>query len=367
MSRKGESIYKRSDGRYEARYIKEYSDNGRAIYGSIYARSYNECKRKRTELLLNMESVHKKVAIGKKSKSLNDLMDKWLLKKKSRIKESSYTRYYNLVNQHIKNNKIGKIKAYKLTSEIVNDYLTNLLKNGRLDGKGGLSKNSVYDISNIFRQIIKDNNLDIKLMKISNEYGKGKSLYNDEKNNLATYLTNSRSFISIGILFSLFLGLRESEVCGLTWSDIDLEKKLIYIKNIVTRVRSFDTKNKTKLILSTPKTKKSIRILPIPNKIYEILVSRSENINKEYYLLTNSRRFMDPRTFYNHYKKVLSSLNINNYTLHDLRHTFATSCIELGTDPKTLMELLGHSNVTTTLNIYVHSSIDTKRNIVNQL
>ncbi len=367
MSRKGESIYKRNDGRYEARYIRGYNDEGRAIYGSVYANTYNECKRKRTKVLLNMESLNKKIVKGRKTKCLNDLIDSWLLKKKSKIKESSYTRYYNLIEQHIRKSKIGKVKIYKLSTEMVNDYLINLLRNGRLDGKGGLSKNSVYDISNIFRQIIKDNNLDIKLMKISNEFGKGKSLCGDEKNNLENYLKNSRSFISIGILFSLFLGLRESEVCGLTWENIDLEKKLIYVKNIVTRVKSFDTKNKTKLIITTPKTKKSIRVLPIPNKIHEILMSVSENVHANYYLLTNSIRYMDPRTFYNHYKKVLASLNITNYTLHDLRHTFATSCIELGIDPKTLMELLGHSNVTTTLNIYVHSSIDAKRSIVDQL
>ena len=75
---------------------------------------------------------------------------------------------------------------------------------------------------------------------------------------------------------------------------------------------------------------------------------------------------MDPRTFYNNYKIYLKKLNIK-YTYHDLRHTFATNCIELGIDYKSLMELLGHSTITTTLNIYVHPTLNNKRDIVNKL
>lgn len=367
MCRKGESIFERKDGRFEGRYIKEYDKNGKAVYGSVYAHTYNECKRKKTEITINKYITKKKQKTNRSTKTLNDLVDIWLSTKLNKIKLSSYTRYYNLIEQHIRNNSIGKMKVYKLNSAIINNYLDSLLKNGRLDGNGGLSKNTVYDISNILRQIIKDNKLDIELMKISNETGKGKSLCNKEKLSLETYLKNSNSSISIGILFSLFLGLREAEVCGIKWENIDLENKIIYVKNIVIIVKTFNEKKKTKLILSTPKTKNSNRILPIPDKLYDILINLNCSINKEYYLLTNTNKFMDPRTFYNHYKRTLNYLKISNYTLHDLRHTFATNCIELGIDPKTLMELLGHSNVTTTLNIYVHSTLDSKRNIVNQL
>ena len=363
MSRKGESIFKRKDGRYEGRYIKEYRGN-KAIYGYVYAKNYNECKKKRNELLLNYHVEKPTIKkVSNSNKDLNYLIDKWLYSK-TNIKESSYTFYYNLINEHIRS-YIGKTKLNKLSSELVNNYLNSLLDKGRIDKNGGLSKNYVYVIRSILNQVFKENNIDIDMIKISLNTGVGKSLYNDEKIKLIDKLIMMNNNISIGILLSLFLGLRKSEVCGIRFCDIDLNNKVLYINNIVSRVKSFNTRNKTKIILSTPKTDKSKRILPIPDKIVNML-SNIEIYNNNYFLVTNSNKIMDPRTFYNHYKRILNQLNIN-YTYHDLRHTFATNCVELGIDYKSLMELLGHSSITTTMNIYVHPTLNNKRFFVNQL
>ena len=355
MSRKGESIYKRNDGRYEARYIKNYINN-KAVYGYVYAKTYNECKRKKNELLLSY-NVEKPIVKKSITKDLNYLIDKWL-NTKNNLKESSYSLYLTIINSSIKND-IGKTKISKLNSKIINNYLNNLLN------KNKLSNNYVYVVRSILNQVFKDNNININMMKISLSVGKGKSLYNSDKNKLINELNKLNNNISIGILLSLFLGLRKSEVCGLKYSDIDIENDILYINNIVSRVKSFDTKNKTKLTLTKPKTDNSIRILPIPEKILYLL--HNINIkNKEFYLLTNNSNFMDPRTFYNHYKRIIKDLNID-YTYHDLRHTFATNCIEIGIDYKSLMELLGHSSINTTLSIYVHPSINNKRIFINQL
>ena len=141
---------------------------------------------------------------------------------------------------------------------------------------------------------------------------------------------------------------------------------IIQINHIVSRVKSFNTRNKTKLILSTPKTEESKRILPIPDKIYDKLLTFESKHNSDCFLLTGKAKFMDPRTFYNKYKKILDVIDLD-YTFHDLRHTFATNCIDIGIDYKSLMELLGHSNITTTMNIYVHPTMNTKRSFVNKL
>lgn len=361
--RKGESIFKRKDGRYEARYVKKYVD-GKAIYGSVYAKDYNECKRKRNQLLLNINTNKNVIKNSKNNKDLNYLIDNWF-KNKNNLKESSITKYYNVIEDHIRYD-IGKTKITKLNSNLINNYIKNKLTNGRKDKSGGLSNNSVCTICNILKQVFKENNINVEIMKVKSIIGTGKSLHKEEKINLEKYLRNINNNISIGILLSLYLGLRESEVCGIRLKDIDINNKILKINYIVSRVKSFYTKNKTKLILSTPKTSKSKRQLPIPDKLINLLKNIKVNTKEEYFLLTNNTNFMDPRTFYYHYKKFLNVLNIN-YTYHDLRHTFATNCIELGIDYKSLMELLGHSNVSTTMNIYVHPTITNKRTFINLL
>ena len=358
MGRKGESIYKRRDGRYEGRYIKEYQ-NGHAIYGYVYAKTYSECKRKKNILIKNTTEVNNMKNINS---SLNDLISVWLSTKKY-IKKSTYTRYYNLIEEHIKSD-IGKLNINSINSKIVNDYIIYKLENGRIDKKGGLSKNTVYDIANILKQVFKENKIDIDIMKIQKKTGTGKSLYKEEEKELIKELNSTNSEVALGILLSLMLGLRESEVCGIKWKDIDIKNKVIYINRIVSRVKVFDGKHKTKLIISTPKTESSKRILPIPDKLYEKLIKFDKN--PDFFLLTSSYKFMDPRTYYNKYKKILNDLNIK-HSYHDLRHTFATNCINLGIDSKSLMELLGHSNITTTMNIYIHPTMDMKRSFVNKL
>ena len=255
MGRKGESIFKRKDGRFEGRYIKEYI-NGKAIYGYVYGNTYQECKKKKSLLSVNKINNNKKKY--NKRKTLNNLIDNWL-NTKSNLKSSTYMRYSNLINEHIRND-IGKTNISKLDSKMVNDYLVNKLNNGRLDNNGGLSCNTVYDISNILKQVFKVNKIDIELIKISKKVGKGKSLYSKEKELLFNTLINDNSSLSLGILLSLLLGLRESEVCGLKYSDIDLENKVIKIERIISRVISNNTKYKTKLIVSSPKTDNSKRI-----------------------------------------------------------------------------------------------------------
>ena len=358
MSRKGENIFKRNDGRYEGRYIKEYNGS-RAVYGYVYANTYIECKRKKS-----LVSLKKPKSKKKNPCTLNKLIINWLDNKDS-IKESSLTKYYNIFSKHIKN-EIGLIKISKLNDEVVKKYINNKKHQLKKNNNQNLSSSTIYAIANILRQVFKKNDIDIKIENIKVTTKKGKSLYEDEKNNFEKLLFNEESTITTGILISLFLGLRESEVCGLKWEDIDLDRKIINVKRIISRVKSFNTKNKTKLIIATPKTLSSNRILPLPEKLYKRMLMQKNSSPTNSYLLTNTDKFMDPRRYYNLYKKYLSRLNLD-YTYHDLRHTFATRCIELGIDAKTLMELMGHANVTTTMNLYVHPTLNNKRYFIDKL
>ena len=225
--RKGESIFKRKDGRYEARYVKDYKD-GRAVYGYVYADSYNKVKARRTEVLSRIPS--RIIKPRRVKNDLNYLIDNWL-NSKTNLKESSYTKYYNLINEHIRND-IGKVKVPRLSSELVNNYIIRKLESGKLNRKGGLSKNTVYDICNILKQVFKANKKDINMVKIMKVVGVGKSIYSNEKIDLERILSKDDSLIAIGVQLSLLLGVRESEVCGIRFADIDIKNNpRLVIKN----------------------------------------------------------------------------------------------------------------------------------------
>lgn len=171
---------------------------------------------------------------------------------------------------------------------------------------------------------------------------------------------------SAGILISLNTGLRIGEVCALKWSNIDFDKAILHVRSTVARIKNTDDSKSTKLIIDTPKTKSSIRDIPISNKVMNVLKALHENSKSEY-VVSEKAGFVSPRTYEYRFHKVLDECQIQPINYHALRHTFATRCIELGVDVKTLSEILGHSNVSVTLNTYVHSSMERKREQLEKL
>ena len=166
----------------------------------------------------------------------------------------------------------------------------------------------------------------------------------------------------LGVLLSLYAGLRIGEVCGLRWEDIDFDTQTIHIRHTVIRVKNIDgnCERKTRLVLGDTKTFSSNRIIPIPPKLTSLL-KQMKKADKDFILLGTTYKYTDPRTYQYAFKNYLSSCNIRQINYHALRHTFATRCIESGMDIKSLSEILGHASVNITLNTYVHSSIEHKR------
>ena len=165
---------------------------------------------------------------------------------------------------------------------------------------------------------------------------------------------NTKGTTKLAVLLSYNMGLRIGEVCGLRWDDIDLHKGTLTIRKTVQRIYE---NRKTKIYIGSPKSKCSERIIPIPGFLLPIL--------KEYkrceYVLSGCEKVVEPRTLQYRFKTLLKKAKIPSVTFHSLRHSFATNCIKLGFDVKTLSEILGHSSVEITLNRYVHSSMDRKR------
>lgn len=171
----------------------------------------------------------------------------------------------------------------------------------------------------------------------------------------------------VALLLCLYTGLRIGEVCGLKWENIDLTKRVLFIKRTIIRIKNNNPNinGKTILIESTPKSETSLREIPIPDFLIEVL--RKFQSQDQFYILSNSEKLYDPRQLENTYSKIIKRCGIRYSKFHTLRHTFATRCIESKMDIKTLSEILGHASVDITLKIYVHTSTELKRTALQNL
>lgn len=285
----------------------------------------------------------------------------WLKSVKISCKRSTYSNYEYTVYSHIIP-EFGKYKRKQLNKEIINEFTTKLLNNG-------YEPKTIKDILIILKQILKYVNIsvDITMPKIKKK--EIQILTKEHQKKLENYISKNINIDTFGIFLSLYTGMRIGEICGLRWKDIDLDKSIIHIEKTLIRVKNEDKKTikKTIVILDDPKSISSKRSLPIPIFIVQILKDLKQNSSDETYFLTGDNNFIEPRNYLNHYKKIMKKLNINKYNFHALRHTFATRCIEIGCDPKTLSEILGHSNVRITLERYVHPNFENKIIMMNNL
>lgn len=357
MARKGESIYKRKDGRYEARYIKGYNIQNKAIYGYVYAKTYTTVKKKRQEAISNL----KKTVVKHSNDVVNSFIDMWLLRKKIEVKESTYSNYYGVIEKHIR----PYFKDYKikeLSEEIISNFILS-----KVNEK--LSSKTIKDIGIILKQLLSFMNLDIKVSTPKVSKNEIKILKPEDKAIIINYIKEHPSRDTFGMLLALFMGFRIGEVCALKVKYIDLENKKIYVKHTVERVKDFESNTKkTKLIIDEPKTDKGKRNVPIPSDVMDFIAEMKKQYSDENnFIVTDKTKLVDPRGYYYRYKKILKKLGFGNYDFHTLRHTFATDCVNVGCDAKTLMELLGHADVKISLDVYVHPSEKLKASYVNKL
>ena len=188
-----------------------------------------------------------------------------------------------------------------------------------------------------------------------------------EEEKLLTYLKENFNLTSMGILLSLFSGIRLGELCALKWNDFSLEERYFHVNRTMYRLPNTDKNASSKTVVAVEEFEKpsSIRTIPIPEKLVDYL--SPEYVADAYILSGNKDRFIDPRTMENRFKAILKKCGIKYANFNTLRHTFATRCVELGFDVKTLSEILGHSSVNMILNRYVYPSMQTKHKNMNKL
>ena len=367
MSRKGENIYKRKDGRWEARVIVSHTI-GKAEYISVYGRTYGEAKQKKIEILRAGDQRELDC-----SSIFNDLAQLWLDAEKMRVKESSYSRYsYSLKNYILP--EIGSIELSKLTANTILQFSEKLLCNGRKDGSGGLSGKTVADTISIIKNIVLFGkrhgyriDCDLSMLSIKRKDQPIRVLSSSEQKRLEHILLNDIDSVKLGVLLSLYTGIRIGELCALRWKNISIESKTLTVSQTLQRIQNTSSSGcRTKVIISTPKSACSIRSIPIPKCLIQT-IERFRSSPEAFVLTGDINRYMEPRTIQNRFHHYLDESGITSINFHALRHTFATRCIEVGFDIKSLSEILGHAKVDITLNRYVHSSLELKEANMNRL
>ncbi len=344
MARRGENIYKRKDGRYEGRYIKGYNANGKAIYGYIYSKSYSDVKEKTTML----KSTKKYIGVGSSMK-LSEWFDIWL-DSETDIKKTTKSVYEGHIRNHILP-ELGNKQLKKITTEDLQKFVSGL----------DLSPSTVKLVFSILKSALKsaeekgyvsDTWSNVKLPK------KKKSeiaiLTISEQKKLENVLSKNND---IGILICLYTGLRIGEICALKWEDINLEKSLIHVRTTQARING-------KIEFISPKSKSSERTVPIPDFLRNELSDKAKNSE---FLISKHGSYVDVRTYRRRFKKLLKKAGLSDIKFHALRHTFATRALEVGMEYKTLSEILGHSSVAFTMDVYVHSLEEHKKSQMNKL
>lgn len=367
MSRRGDNIRKRADGRWEGRY-RMVLENGEKRYRSIYGKSYGEVKEKLVNIVHAeynpITDSGKKPAANKEKVSDNinlcSLMEEWLEKIERTRKYSTYVKYKSLYQCHIQ----ALFSNDKLT-QVTNNHIQN--KIAALD----ISDSTRQSVLAIIKQTLRyaEEQYGYPMISITSKVVFKSShaieiMNRTEQARLMQFLHNNMDISKAGIFLCLSTGLRLGEVCALKWEDIDIEQKILHVNRTVQRIESKDGFQKTALLETPPKSSFSNREIPISDSLLQILAHFRKT--EQGYVLC-AHKPMEPRTYQNHFKRYLQTINAPSYNFHTLRHTFATNCIDNGMDIKSLSEILGHSDVQITLNRYVHPSMDTKRKYINAL
>lgn len=283
----------------------------------------------------------------------------WLKNQKIYLKYSTFTNYCNISHNQIIPN-LGNYEVDQLNNDILQEFILNRLKEGRCDGKGGISQKYAQDIIAVLKLTLG------KEVEIQLPYSPPKEVEIFEKSDQVALINSLQSNIchkNFGILLTIHTGLRIGELCALRWSDINLDTQLLHINK--TMIRTYTKEDGSKLNITAPKTRSSIRTIPLNKWImqYAVLLRGSENE----YIITGKEKYIEPNKYRLYYNRQLKDLDLPHRKFHSLRHTFATRCIECGCDYKSLSELLGHSNVSITMNLYVHPQLELKRKCVELL
>lgn len=364
---KGENIFKRKDGRWEARYIKGHELSGKIRYGFCYGRTYREAKEKVTKFKAAL-AAGAAIPATDSRRRFAFYCDEWLRLRKPEVKGATYIKYETALSRHIKP-KLGGCFPLGITGCLIDDFTRELLL------EEALAPKTVHDILVVLHSVLKYTAarfpgifpaVEIHYPKCGR--GEMRVLSRQEQQRLVDYLLTDMDACKFGVLLTLFTGLRIGELCALRWGGIFLGEKTIRVDATLQRLRDTDGTgaNRTRIVIGPPKSDTSRRTIPLTDQT-AALCARMAPGSPSAYVLTGTQAYMEPRALQYRMEKYVRDCGLEGVHFHTLRHTFATRAVEVGFEIKSLSEVLGHSSTTVTLERYVHSSMELKRDNMKKL
>ena len=299
-------------------------------------------------------------------KTIREIAEAWKEYKRPYVKQSTMAAYVLILENHVLP-EFGDNDS--LHEHDVQAFVLKKIEHG-------LSAKSVKDILIVLKMVMKFGvknewmnhyEWDIKF-PVNSQPKELEVLSVANHKKILDYVQHNFTFMSLGIYISLSTGLRIGEICALKWSDINVADGKITVQRTIERIYVVEGEKKhTQLVINTPKTVNSCREIPMSKELLAMVKPVKKVVNGDFYVLTNEERPTEPRTYRNYYDRLMKKLDIPKLKYHGLRHSFATRCIEAGCDYKTVSVLLGHSNISTTLNLYVHPNMEQKKRCINKM
>ena len=301
------------------------------------------------------------------NRTIREIAAAWKESKRPFVKRSTMAAYVLILENHILP-CFGD--SMSLHEREVQDFVLRKLDDG-------LSVKSVKDIIVVLKMVMKFGvknewlgyfAWDIKYPAAESTEKKLEVLSVANHKKIMNYLHSHFSFTGLGIHISLSTGMRIGEICALKWGDINTMDGTVTVCRTIERIYIIEGDERhTELVISTPKTKNSCREIPLSNELLALIRPLKKVVNEDFYVLTNDEHPTEPRTYRNYYKRLMKKLGTPRLKYHGLRHSFATRCIEAGCDYKTVSVLLGHSDIATTLNLYVHPNMEQKKRCISRM
>lgn len=307
---------------------------------------------------------------------LSQLIEEWLYSyHKDNVKIQTFLRYECAINNYILTDRISSYNIKKITARELQNFINEKKKKQSRMTKSTLSSSTVNIIITVLKlafsyavefDLIKVNPCD-KIKRITNNREKKEVLAFTvhEQVKIEKYIDSLNNPEYYGIILCLYTGLRIGELLALEWQDIDLNKGIM-----TKRKTLYTTKNEKGewyYEINVPKTKSSIRQIPLPNFIHTKLIELKKISKSNFVVSKKDGSIMQSKLLRWRFGELTKKISVRRLNFHSLRHTFATRALESGMDVKTLAEIMGHANASITLNIYAHSMIEHKKNMMNNL
>lgn len=351
---KGTNIYYRKDGRWEGRYPIGRKPNGRLKYGYVYGKSFYAVQKKLSPL---RDQAQRMMALyGKSLMTYHEWVDEWKKEIQRTIKTSTFSDYCYKLSRYLLPS-IGQLPLYQISSECVQALIDDLVERQ-------LSPNSIQIVICLLKKTLNDAKRHALIYKNpcdsvhlpKRQTKKIRALTRDQQKALMKAIDEGSDDKEKAAVLALNTGMRIGEVAALRWENVDFEKGILSIDQTCSRVQ--DTSDQRTIVrYDTVKSKSSQRIIPMNQKVQKLLKKLKETSISDFVFSVGTKG-CEPRTLTYHFHHLRKKAKLGTIHFHQLRHTFATRCLEAKIGVASVSSLLGHASTKMTLDVYADSMLE---------